>query len=53
MKPGAHAIVIFALAPRCVADSYIRYDPKGDRIVSRHVYIAEVARFMRIGQVFA
>ncbi len=34
----------FDLAPSCVADSYIRHDPKGDRTVSREVYTAEVAK---------
>jgi len=34
----------FDLAPSCVADSYIRHDPKGDRTVSREAYTAEVAK---------
>ena len=34
----------FDLAPSCVADFYIRHDPKGDRTVSRDAYIKEVAK---------
>lgn len=33
----------FDLVPSCVADSYIRHDPKGDRTVTRDAYAAEVA----------
>lgn len=33
----------FDLASGCVADTYIRHDPKGDREVGRDAYIAEVA----------
>jgi len=34
----------FDMASSCVADSYIRHDPKGDRTVSRDAYTAEVAK---------
>jgi len=34
----------FDLVPSCVADFYIRHDPKGDRTVSRDAYAAEVAK---------
>lgn len=33
----------FDLAPSCVADAYIRHDPKGDRTVTQDAYVAEVA----------
>ena len=34
----------FDLVPSCIADSYIRHDPKGDRAVARDAYAAEVAK---------
>jgi SnoaL-like domain len=34
----------FDLAPSCLADSYIRHDPKGDHTVSRDAYTAEVIK---------
>ncbi len=34
----------FELVPSCVANSYIRHDPKGDRTVTRDDYAAEVAK---------
>ncbi|HEY5214176.1 MAG TPA: nuclear transport factor 2 family protein [Acidobacteriaceae bacterium] len=34
----------FDLAPSCIADFYIRHDPKGDRTVSRDAYAAEVVK---------
>ena len=34
----------FDLVPSCVANSYIRHDPKGDRTVTRDAYAAEVAK---------
>ena len=34
----------FDLVPSCVADSYIRHDPKGDRTVTRDAYAAEGAK---------
>jgi len=33
----------FDLVPSCVANAYIRHDPKGDRTVTRDAYAAEVA----------
>lgn len=33
----------FDLVQSCVADAYIRHDPKGDRTVTRDAYAAEVA----------
>ena len=33
----------FDLVTGCVADAYIRHDPKGDRTVTRDAYTAEVA----------
>jgi len=37
----------FDLASGCVADFYIRHDPKGDRTVAREAYIAEVAAIQK------
>jgi predicted SnoaL-like aldol condensation-catalyzing enzyme len=37
----------FDLASGCVADTYTRHDPKGDREVGRDAYIAEVAAIQK------
>ena len=34
----------FDLVPGCVAETYIRHDPKGDRTVARDAYAAEIAK---------
>lgn len=34
----------FDLVPSCVAESYIRHDPKGDRTVRRDAYAEEIAK---------
>ena len=33
----------FDLVPSCVAETYIRHDPKGDRTVTRDAYATEIA----------
>jgi hypothetical protein len=33
----------FDLVPTCIEDNYIRHDEKGDRVVTREAYAAEVA----------
>lgn len=37
----------FDLAPGCIADNYVRHDPKGDRTVAIEAYIAEVAAIQK------
>ncbi len=34
----------FDLVPSCVAKTYIRHDPKGDRTVGRDAYAAEIVK---------
>jgi hypothetical protein len=37
----------FDLVPRCVAETYIRHDQKGDRTVTRDAYAAEIANIRK------